>query len=75
MDTSTLYTQENNRKKKCIFLLQTYIHTKASDNVNTRTFSFNGAKNTRPDTVDWTLTPPARENIDSESSKFEHHHT
>lgn len=25
------------------------------------TFSFNGAKNTGPDTVDWTLTPPVAE--------------
>lgn len=33
----------------------------SNSNINTHTFSFNGAKNTGPDTVDWTLTPPAVE--------------
>lgn len=63
VDTSALYLQNNNKKygrEKCI-QLQNYILIKTSDNVNTHTFSFNGAENTGPDTVDWTLTPPARE--------------
>lgn len=59
VDTSALHLQNN---KKWI-QLENYTHGKTSRRVNTHTFSFNRAKNTGPDTVDWTLTPPAEERI------------
>lgn len=48
--------------KKCL-QIENYIHIKTPGEVNTHTFSFNGAKNTGPDTVDRTLTPSAEERI------------
>lgn len=77
-----IFTEQQQKiweREKCI-QLQNYILIKTSDNVNTHTFSFNGAENTGPDTVDWTLTPPARERVlilsqAYKGSKSEHHHT